>query len=100
MKIKVTKKKEPLKVKVSNLTSPRSGRDVPNQFEIRVGNIRYFQSYQSTIVKIEDGGVFLDEFYWNYSRTTTKYLNQYLGQNTKEIKEGIQSGSIKLINLN
>lgn len=73
---------------------------VPNQFRIRTDKGWIFQSYNSVIVVIEDGQVFLDEFYWAHSKTTSKYRNIFLGETTKEIKAKIKSGEYKLKNLN
>ena len=72
----------------------------PNQFRIRTDKGWNFQSYNSTIVVIEDGQVFLDEIYWNYSVTTSKYRNIFLCETTKETEAKIKSGEYKLKNLN
>lgn len=88
------------KVKVRNLIS-KSGREVPNQFEIRAGGCRYFQSYNSIIVKIDNSGqVYLDSYYWNYSNTTSKYRNQFLYEDTATTKAKIKSGEYILTDLN
>ena len=88
------------KVKVRNLIS-KSGREIPNQFEIRVGGCKYFQSYDSIIVKIDESNqVYLDSYYWNYSNTTSKYRNQFLYEDTATIKSKIKSGEYILTNLN
>ena len=88
------------KVKVRNLVS-KSGREVPNQFEIKANGCRYFQSYNSIIVKIDSNSqVYLDEYYWNYSNTTSKYRNQFLYEDTKTTKEKIKSGEYILTDLN
>jgi len=85
---------------VRNLESSR-GNLIPNQFAIRNDGITYFQSYDSIIVKIEPGGqIYLDEYYWDYSRTTSKYRNIFLGNTTKECLENISNGTYKLENLN
>lgn len=85
------------------MTSSR-GNVIPNQFIIHTPEATYFQSYQSIIVKttFKEGNrvVYLDEYYWNYSKTTSKYRNEFLGENTKEIKQKIEKGIYKLINLN
>jgi len=74
------KKIETIKlVKVENLTSPRSGKEVPNQFRIVTPDGIYFQSYKTLIVAIIKGQVYLDEKEWNCSMTTSKYRNQFLG---------------------
>lgn len=93
-----------MKVKVRNMVSPRSGREVANQFIIDVGdNLSIFQSYSSVIchdLRGSNGHIMLDEFYWNYSSTTTKYLCQFLGRSKADIMEGIKEGKIILTNLN
>jgi|688.fasta_scaffold1115056_1 hypothetical protein len=76
------------------------GKNVPNQFVITIGNKEYFKSYDSMIVKIENGKVYLDETYWDYSGTTSKYRNQFLGDTTKETQRKIKSGEYILTNLN
>ena len=64
-------------VKVSNMISERSGREVANQFVVQVNDDIFFQSYDSTIVKIGKDGVTLGDNY-NYSVTTSKYLRQFM----------------------
>lgn len=91
-------------MKVENLTSNRSGREVANQFEITddAGN-EFFQSYRSIIAKRpldRQKPIELDVKYWNYSVTTSKYRNQWLGMKTKEIEAAIKAGTIILTNLN
>ena len=89
--------------KVNNMRSPK-GNLVANQFIVHTPEATFFQSYNSLIVKttFEDGQrvVYLDEYFWNYSRTTSKYRSEFLGENTKETKEKIQKGIYKLTNLN
>lgn len=86
-------------MKVSNLTS-NNGTTIPNQFEIRDNKAVYFQSYNSIIVKIEDGKTYLDANKWDYSVTTSKYRNIFLGETTKETKKKIKSGEYILTDLN
>lgn len=80
------------------------GNDVPNQVRIITKGYEYFQSYNSIIVVIdytkENKIVWLDEYYWNYSRTTSKYRNEFLEEDTETIKKKIKSGEYKLANLN
>ena len=88
-------------MRVENLTSNR-GNTIPNQFEITddLGNI-FFQSYNSIIVKIcVTGETLLDSHYWNYSVTTGKYRNIFLGEDRKETEGKIKSGEYILTNLN
>ena len=88
-------------MKVYNMSSPKGNR-VANQFEIYDKKGRYFQSYNSIIVFINNKGqVFLDEYYWDYSVTTGKYRNQFLGDyGIEETREKLASGEYKLKNLN
>jgi hypothetical protein len=41
-----------------------------------------------------------DEYYWDYSRTTSKYRNEFLGFGVAECRKGIKEGWIKLTDLN
>jgi len=88
-------------MKVENLLSNR-GNSIPNQFRLRddSGNT-FFQSYNSIIAKIDNRGkVYLDERYWDYSVTTSKYRAIFLDEKTKETKAKIKSGEYQLANLN
>ena len=90
-------------MKIMNMLSNRSGRKVANQFHIidDKGN-EFFQSYESIIVKIDKktGKTILDKYLWSCSNTTAKYRNQFLMENTKEIKKKIKSGEYILDSLN
>jgi len=86
--------------KVENMTSPSSGKEVANQFLIKIGGTEYFQSYDSIIGMWNKDGITLDETYWQYSTTTAKYRNQWLGMKKSEIEKKIESAEIKLSNLN
>ena len=93
--------------KVKPLRS-RSG-PVKNQYIILDGDKEYFQSYDSIIVKIDHSvklkgtnksQVYLDINTWNYSRTTSKYRTQFLGEGTETTKAKIASGEYLLVDLN
>ncbi len=93
-------------MKVRNMTSKSTGREVANQFVITddQGNT-YFQSYRSIIAKVEPGHplhqqVILDKVYWDYSKTTGKYRNIFLGETKKETERKIKEGIYTLENLN
>ena len=93
-----------MKVKVRNLRS-ENGNHVPNQFVIEAGDGVYFQSYETVIAKMprrgKDTRVQLDKDSWDYSRTTTKYLNQFLGTSgKKDIEERIATKRYRLVSLN
>lgn len=86
--------------KVTNIESYK-GNKVPNQLEITTDKGRFFQSYDSIIVFIpNDGKIQLDAKYWNYSTTTGKYRNIFLGEERKETERKIKSGEYILTNLN
>ena len=100
-------------MKVTNMTSP-NGNKIPNQFYLSEegyganGNFKLheiFQSYDSIIVERyiwKDGRIDtkLDAMYWDYSKTTAKYRNQFLNETTAETKAKIKSGEYTLTNLN
>ena len=89
-------------MKIRNMQSP-NGNDVPNQFIIEDGNAACFQSYDSIIVKKTfgvEGRIVLDEKYWNYSKTTGKYRNIFLGESKAETERKIAAGIYRLEDLN
>ena len=97
-------------VKVNNMRNSR-GNLVPNQFTIRVkSNSKdqvgfdavYFQSYDTIIAvkRSPKGAVTLDREMWDYSVTTGKYRNQFLGVDKYETECRINSGEYQLADLN
>lgn len=98
-------------MKVIQMASPRTGKPVANQFILTSdnGEVISFQSYKSIIARKTATNtniaginftVELDREYWNYSKTTATYRNEFLGEDTKTIKSKIVSGEYKLVNLN
>jgi co-chaperonin GroES (HSP10) len=83
------------------ITKMRShqGNIVPNQYDIQVGDKRIFKSYESNIVMIRNGKVYLDSYYWNYSNTTGRYRNMFLGEDKKTTEMKIKSGEYILTDL-
>jgi hypothetical protein len=75
------------------------GNVVPNQYDIQVGDKRIFKSYESVIVMIRNNKVYLDTKYWNYSNTTGKYRNMFLGEDKKVTETKIKSGEYILTDL-
>ena len=74
---------------------------VINQFTLTTENGVYFESYGSVIVfKPNNGKIQLDSNLWNYSKTTSKYRNMFLGETTKETQQKIDSGEYELTSLN
>ena len=105
-------------MKAYNMKS-NNNNDVTNQIVIKNDKEIIFQSYGTTIGKIKKAvsfsnghneivihDIILDKDYWDYSRTTLKYLNKFISQythhntNTKEIRKLINNNIIKLSNLN
>jgi len=99
-------------MKVKNITNSK-GRPVVNQFILSEsgnganGNYilkEVFQSYSSVIAEritwIDSIDITLDKNYWDYSTTTGKYRNLFLGETKKETKEKIEKGVYKLSDLN
>ena len=67
-------------LKVRNMTSRKSGREVPNQFIITdsdgVRDNVLFQSYSSPIINIDRGNLKITVYRdYAYSNTTIKYRN-------------------------
>ena len=86
-------------MKVENMYSP-NGNKVANQFIITDNGDEYFQSYKSIIAKRSKGKIYLDDYYWDYSVTTGKYRNEFLGEGIAETRKKIASGEYILTDLN
>jgi len=72
-----------------------------NQFFVEYDGWEQFQSYKSVVAERKrDGTILLDRKYWNYSRTTMKYLGIFLGMKSKDIRENVSRGTFILTNLN
>ena len=85
-------------VKVTRMTG-RTGRPVKNQYMIDTNRGSIFQSY-STLVAFREHGtnrVILDRQYWDYSRTTLKYMTKFLGEHTQAIRDKIRSGAYTVV---
>ena len=90
-------------MKVRNMTSPKTGREVANQFIIENGNITLFQSYTSPIIEIDRDNLTITVYSdWNYSRTTGKYRNKFLDDegfyelvNNKDLEKYMEIGTYK-----
>jgi hypothetical protein len=88
------------KIKVENMRSVNYNK-VPNQFVIQTDDGLYFQSYSTVIAfKPLKGKIQLDKDSWDYSVTTGKYRNQFLGETKKETEAKIKSGEYELMDLN
>ena len=84
-------------MKVRNMTSERSGREVANQFIIEDGDRVVFQSYATPIAAYNrvSGECIVNYDYFDYSVTTSKYFNRFIKEcvdytaDTKELKKAL-----------
>ena len=58
------------------------------------------KDYESIIAKKSQGKIYLDDYFWDYSRTTGKYRNEFLGECIAETRAKIKSGEYILTDLN
>ena len=99
-----------MKVKVENMRSKPGGNRVPNQYKIVAitdnGVVTFFQSYNSVIVEVRTDPVsarnidYLDREKWDYSKTTGKYRNLFLGEKKTRTQKMIDIGEYILTDLN
>lgn len=83
-------------IEVENFVNYK-GNTIPNQFKLRFENGEVYQSYGSLIAINTHGNIYLTDK-WDYSRTTIKYLHQWLGtESKKEIENLIKIGNISLL---
>ena len=66
----------------------------PNHCTIRLGHGIFFQSYDSVCAFRNNNGQIILYEDWDYSRTTLKYLKEFLNTriSKKEIQEKLNSG--------
>ena len=68
----------------SQLLSKRAEMFLPDQWPA------YYKSAKGAEVTDLDGNTYLDHYYWNYSTTTGKYRNRFLGEDRKETEAKIK----------
>ena len=73
---------------------------VKNQFIIQTDKGSVFQSYSTIIAAKVDGKTYLDANSWDYSVTTGKYRNIFLGETKAETEKKIKNGQYILADLN
>ena len=73
----------------SNLPSIRSLDDRYKHIVVTIGDTQAFYSYDSLIAYNLPNQKIVLTNYWDYSKSTTKYLSQYLGRNKQEIRQAI-----------
>jgi hypothetical protein len=77
--------------RVENMESLNGYNKIANQFIIRGDDWVLFQSYNSPIALIKKGQTYIFKA-WDYSRTTGKYRNNFLGESKAETLSKIKSG--------
>ena len=78
----------------------KSGNPVRNQFIIYENDAVIFRSYKSIIAMKKGGKIYLDMNYWDYSNTTGRYRNLFLGETKKETERKIKDKVYILVDLN
>ena len=86
-------------MRVKNMISS-NGNTIPNQFIVYDNEKTYFQSYDSIIALVKNGITYLDRYFWDYSVTTGKYRNAFLGENIYATRDKIEKGKYILKDLN
>ena len=87
-------------VSIESLRSPQTGQEVANQINMWIGQIKAFFSY-GTLIAIKDYDQKSTQLTssWDFSRTTVKYLKQFLGDESlsmNDIRARIKNGSYVL----
>jgi len=96
---------ENIKSKSHGFVNPNTNKMVNNHHVISLENdkgesLTRFYSYGACVVQLIDSKIELDKYFYNYSRTTSKYRNMFLDLDSKQITKKIASGEIELANLN
>tara|TARA_R110002020_G_scaffold53200_1_gene149108 strand:- start:4491 stop:4784 length:294 start_codon:yes stop_codon:yes gene_type:complete len=95
-------------MKVENMKN-NNNNIVKNQFIITAGNKKYFQSYNRIIVMIEYDiyysdevleDIYIDPDYYDYSKTTTRYRNIFLGVSNDTFKKNLKENKYTFKSLN
>lgn len=75
-------------IRVGNMYSSRLN-TIPNQYILNFEKGTVFQSYDSVICVKTNGKIYLTSK-WDYSKTTGKYRNQFLGENMQITQDKIK----------
>lgn len=81
-----------------SLSSPATGNAVSNQVVVNFENASVFESYGTLIAVKKDDKIYLSKDY-NYSRTTSKYLNQFCGMTSKEVEKELKNKNPRFVML-
>ena len=58
------------------------------------------KSYNKVIAIQDADGITLDSYYYNYSVTTARHLNKFLGLDSNSFKKALKANKFKFTNLN
>lgn len=85
----------------SDLFRDNNLRQKDGLYTYTISSGKIFQSYQAIVAFTSYcGNHFIDERYYKYSKTTSKYLSEFFGLSAKEIAKAIKSGDIRLCLIN
>jgi len=70
----------------------------PNCELVVIDGYSILYSYGSPIV-LRYEKVYLDERYWDYSKSTGKHRNRYLNENVYETRRKIENGTYELVDI-
>lgn len=70
----------------------------PNCELVVVNGYSILYSYGSPVV-LRYGKVYLDERYWDYSKSTGKHRNRYLDENIETTRRKIENGTYELVDI-
>ena len=83
--------------KVESLRSP-SGNKVANQFELKATNGYIFQSYNSLVAAQGKRRKVINNQFYKYSSTTTKYTTVFFHlRSAKELHQDVKNKNIELL---
>lgn len=82
---------------IQNLQSVRSGREVPNQYNIQIKDMTIFQSYRTVIAAVKNGVLYIDKD--KYSVTTSKYLNIWIRDYARRYSEKKEVSNNELLEI-
>ena len=74
--------------------------DNKNMFVAHRGNISVLKSYNKIIAIVLNGEIYLNSEYYNYSTTTSRHRNLFLGVSAKEFEQNCKKSLYNFISDN
>ena len=84
-------------MKIANIING-NGNAVKNQYVLYGNGLVAFQSYETLLVVVKGGKTFIKEGAYGCSQTTSKYLNVFLGGDSKSNKRKMEDGTYYVVN--